>query len=424
MNNDDRSNMSAESDLATMLERHQRDVETMTMISPPEQSTNILQEGIAVTSSLQQRLASGRRTKKCNRLPAFLSMVAILAILAVLGIGKNHITMNPTLSVSQKTQLNDGLLYFNVDKKSLGTAVLSHLPKSTYPKGGACISVLVTNRTKDIDEIQVALRSLAFLKGDTDKKNKAPVLVFNEGNLSPLQVQSIVTSTDRPVAFPLVDFSKFPSNFDPFKDEPDFLVKGRVNKWGYYQMIRFWVTGIWEHHALEHFETIMRIDSDSCFKEVNNYLPNFHHEGVWYHSQYVGVEDGAKFVEGLFDFAVNYMNRTRAPHQPRNFLLWDFAQHVNKQYKTLPVFRSNFEVSSKQFMQSDIVRRWHYALTEEEPFGVLSKRWGDAATRFLTAAIFENMDRIFTIRPDGYFHKIGCSREEVDEALKSLKNRN
>ena len=60
------------------------------------------------------------------------------------------------------------------------------------------------------------------------------------------------------------------------------------------------VTGIWEHPALNHFDTVMRIDSDSCFKEENDYLPNFHHEGLLYHSQYVGVE-GKRF----YNYALN-----------------------------------------------------------------------------------------------------------------------
>ena len=125
---------------------------------------------------------------------------------------------------------------------------------------------------------------------------------------------------------------------------------------------------------MNHFETIMCIDSDSCFKEVNDYLPNFHHEGLYYHSQYVGAEDGAKYLEGLFDFAQKYMETTRAPPEPRNFLLWDFAKRVWDADKTLPVFRTNFEVSSKAFMQSKLVREWHFALTEKDPWGVLTKR--------------------------------------------------
>jgi len=82
---------------------------------------------------------------------------------------------------------------------------------------------------------------------------------------------------------------------------------------------------IWKHPAIEHFETIMRIDSDSCFKDVNSYLPNFMNDALYYHSQYVGFENGAEYVNGLYDFAVNYMQTVRIPSEPRNFLLWHFS---------------------------------------------------------------------------------------------------
>lgn len=97
--------------------------------------------------------------------------------------------------------------------------------------------------------------------------------------------------------------------------------------------------------------------------------------------------------------------------------MWHFATTVWTTMDTLPLFRSNFEVSSKSFMQRPDVALWHDALTEKEPFGVYRHRWGDAVTRFLTSAIFENQDRIMTIRPTGYFHKKGCGAEEVDQAV-------
>jgi len=163
----------------------------------------------------------------------------------------------------------------------------------------------------------------------------------------------------------------------------------------------------------------MRIDSDSCFKEVNTYLPNLFHDQLYYHSQYVGVEDGVDFLTGLFDFAVNHMKDTQDPPEPRNYLLWDMSQKVWNNENTLPLFRSNFEVSKKSFMQRSDVVKWHEALTEREPFGVFRYRWGDAVTRFLMASIFENMERFLTVKPTGYFHKIGCSKEEVEEALRT-----
>lgn len=322
-----------------------------------------------------------------------------------------------------ETELNEylrkenDLLYFNSDPKSIGKAELSLLNSKFYHPGGPCIATLVTEEDKDVEELQTALKSLAFLNGDKNPAHPAPVLVFNEGNLNSEQVKAIVQSTTRPIAFPLVDFVSFPQGFDPDNESPEFIVKGRKT-WGYYQMIRFWVTGIWKHPAITNFETVMRIDSDSCFKEPNAYLPNFANENLSYHSQYVGVEDGVKFLTGLFDFAKNFMAEVKDPPEPRNYLLWDMAKKSwESEQPTLPVFRTNFEVSRKSFMQRQDVTRWHVALTEKEPFGILRHRWGDAVTRFLTASMFVNMDEIMTIRPTGYFHKIGCTKEEVEEAL-------
>jgi len=251
-----------------------------------------------------------------RRIPAFISVMGIMVFMVILGVGKNNrsLDFSNLTTGGPATEQEKGLLYFNADKSTRGTAVLSHLSSKYYPKDGPCIAVLVTNRTKDVEELQVALTSLAFLKGDANPDYKAPVLVFNEGNLTPLQVQTIVKATDRPVAFPLVDFTIFPNDFDPASDEPDFIVKGRLNKWGYYQMIRFWVTGIWDHPALNHFETVMRIDSDSCFKEVNDYLPNFHHEGLFYHSQYVGVE--GKFLFQTHSILTTTSRRGPIPNRP------------------------------------------------------------------------------------------------------------
>ena len=48
-------------------------------------------------------------------------------------------------------------------------------------------------------------------------------------------------------------------------------------------------------------------------------------DALYYHSQYVGFESGAEYVNGLYDFAVNHMKTVRNPSEPRNFLLWHFS---------------------------------------------------------------------------------------------------
>ena len=146
-----------------------------------------------------------------------------------------------TTSLLMNNNYGDELLFFNVRRrKPLSLAPLS---SARYKKNGPVIATLVTNSTKDTDELRLSLQSLMFLQGD-DPDHPAPVLVFNEGDLSGKQVQLIVSSTNRPVAFPIVDLTTFPPGFQSEQEDggPQYLVKNR-KPWGYYQMIRFWITG-------------------------------------------------------------------------------------------------------------------------------------------------------------------------------------
>merc|ERR1712048_1210015 len=108
------------------------------------------------------------------------------------------------------------------------------------------------------------------------------------------------------------------------------------------------------------------------------------------------------------------MDTKKQPDQARNPFLWHHTESAWNNRKTLPLFRTDFELVKRSFMQRRDVAQFNEALTEEEPFGVLRKRWGDAVLRFLTMAIFEKSDRVMTVRPTGYFHKQGCSKEEVE----------
>jgi len=286
---------------------------------------------------------------------------------------------------------------------------------TNYPTGGPVIATLVTNREKDLNELCLALRSLVLLRGDS-KEYPAPVLVFNEGDLSDEQIQSILRCTDRMISFPRVDFSVFPQGFN-FVTEQKFQVKGR-SEWGYYQMIRFWLTGIWNHPAIEPYGIVMRIDSDSCFNEENPYLPYFKYDHINYHSQYVGFEDGKQFTDGLVDFAENYLEEQG--RVPKNAMLWQFIKTTWEKESTLPLFMTNMEVSRKSLMYRPEIRAWHEALTEKEPFGVFRYRWGDAVVRYVTAAMFLSNSEVMVERAPGYRHKDRCIREDIEKAIASV----
>ena len=371
-----------------------------------------------------------RMSRKAQRKSIVLMIAAVSTVLLTLSkILDTDIMSN--IESGRVLVINDGeaenlalfLPFYNIneDKEKTG-----FLPLDKYPDGeGPVIAALVSSRPSDIEDLQVALKSLAFLKGDKDREALAPVLIFNEGDLTKDSIRDIVASTDRPIGFPKVNFNSFPKGFDPNEESAPFPVRGR-EKWGYMQMIRFWTTLIWKHPVIQHFDTVMRIDSDSCFKEVNDYLPNFMYDALYYHSQYVGVEPnvGVSYIDGLFDFVTHFMDTKKQPDQARNPLLWHYTESVWNNRKTLPLFRTNFELVKRSFMQRRDVAQFNEALTEEEPFGVLRKRWGDAVLRFITMAVFENSDRVMTVRPTGYFHKQGCSKEEVEKALQGLTSDN
>ena len=120
------------------------------------------------------------------------------------------------------------------------------------------------------------------------------------------------------------------------------------------------------------------------------------YDGLYYHSQYVGVEPlhGANYIQGMYDFIVDWMTQTKQPAEPRNTLLWDYTERVWRRQNTLPLFRTNFELSKRSFMQRGDVARFHEAITEKPPFPVLRHRWGDAVLRFLLVAVFEVPEKV------------------------------
>jgi len=308
----------------------------------------------------------------------------------------------------------DQTLYYNTKKGEEHKALTL---AGTYD-GKSVICVLVTNNEKDVADLLVALQSLKFLQGDSDLLS--PVLIFNENNLSDEQIEAIRISTNRPISFPIVDMTTFPQGFNPddFVNQAQHFDVTDRKPWGYYQMIRFFLTTIWHHPSVERFETVMRIDSDSCFKAPNSYLPKMMYDHIDYHSQYVGVEPeaGKPYLEGLFDFIVEYMDRVQK--SPGNVMLWHFIETTWKLGNTLPVLRTNLEISKRSYMLRADIQKWHSTLTEEEPYGLFRYRWGDAIVRFLEAAVFATDSNVLTVRHEGYFHKRECSKEEVELALK------
>jgi hypothetical protein len=232
----------------------------------------------------------------------------------------------------------------------------------------------------------------------------APVIIFHENNIPYPTLANFQNCTERPLSFPLVNdyFDSYPPGFDPVNEPSPWH---RRTKFGYAQMIRFFVTGIWEHPAIQGYETIMRLDNDATWDRrtpKNETFPDLPLDKV-YHANFVSL-DGPTYCEGIWEVAKSYIatnNITVANPE----MYERFERHYRKD-QHCAIFYNNFEVVRVKFMQQPQVKHWHEALTDHEPFGIFRVRWGDAIIRYLTIAFFAEPGSLLTTgdTPLGYEH--------------------
>lgn len=345
--------------------------------------------------------------------------------------------------------------------------------------------MLTTNSANDLDNLCVALESLRYLPGDRNlaPSRRAPVLVFNEGNLDEQQlsfVRNCVTDGHRNVAFPIVRLNeRFPEGFGNVADEwerykssvgipSEQKWEGRPPAFSYANMIRFWTHILWTHPAVQQFETIMRMDTDSCLlrplydegddensdseiDESLRFLPFLPSKDVVYLSLGPGLGVTRHFydidaevfrgasvrpilkdverntdcrrralgmrIQGLYDHFRDYVRRRG--FEPTHAGMWNATMDAYEQFCILPTFETHFEVMRRDFFRSKPVSDWHESLSEREPFGVLRRRWGDAQTRFMTMAMFAPGDESVIVssgQNDWYNH--GRDYERPDREFK------
>lgn len=327
------------------------------------------------------------------------TQVAFLAIAFLLGLNIRH--------SFDLGQLPKGIPSIGLQAPS---NMSSLLPIDREISKTAIIAALVTNATEDLHELCNALVSLVHLPDmRNDKRQLAGVIVFNEGNLLYRHKVLLQRCTPRPVTFALVDFNAYPDGFDPNNETSVWRKREDYHKWGYHQMIRFFVTHIWNHDAVQTYETIMRLDSDSCWTATDpskvpdaafEALPELLPEYIYQHN--LELSDNSDVCDGLYDFAQNYIDEHNIT--VANPSLWQEFERTWKGDKRCQMFYNNFEVSRISFMQQPQVRLWHEQVSEHKPFGIFRFRWGDAIIRRVTMAMFATPGSILGPPSSGYKH--------------------
>lgn len=288
------------------------------------------------------------------------------------------------------------------------------------------IAMLISSHENDVQMTIEMFKSLDQYVVEQSKA--APILLFNEGDLSPLQKDVLQNATARTLFFPVVDpfddpLSSFPDGFDPVNETSLFAKR---SKWGYQQMCRFWITHIWKHQEiLSNYTTIMRMDTDSCFVSKPTYpVPNLRSTATVYKANPTKVIldptkglDSPKYTFGLLEFANDYLKENQLT--PQNPYLWNLALTTEARAS----FFSNFEISRISFFQRPDVMKFQQAITESEPYGVFRYRWGDAVVRFLTLAIFATPSQVDLSTTRKYYaHGTSCPNIQPGK-IKARRNK-
>lgn len=152
----------------------------------------------------------------------------------------------------------------------------------------------------------------------------------------------------------------------------------------------------------------MRFEADSCVISSTNNVKRIEEDNLpgmrgryTYRSDGVGMPK-SKWVEGLYEFAMNYMAQNGI--NPRHQELWDYVTTSWTQEYTMPVFYKNFEIMRVSFFLRTDVRKWHEALTEGGLFRVFRHGWGDENIKFLTLSMFAAPEWVIVKRHPGCRH--------------------
>ena len=287
-------------------------------------------------------------------------------------------------------------------------------------KGGSAIVILFYNQTgrrqQQVDSLTNSLRTLPFLFGD-DPDALAPVLIFCEkrNEFNSKNKAQLALSTNRPIVFPL--FEK-----DAAKDSKTTkLLKNDVTDNN--PSNDPWIAKLQKHPALRHFDVIIKLNTNFCFRTFNDQLPGFDND-LSYHGAYGGFTNVTVDEHiAIFDFVKHYITSHKI--KPKNLKMWDHFIATSDKKQHLPYFSTNFEIIRKKaFSERRDILNWYRFLhskgTDLFQF-TIEKEKMKGILQFITIAIFMNDNEIRTTNALGFrFGSQECAPEDIETSLAYL----
>jgi hypothetical protein len=234
------------------------------------------------------------------------------------------------------------------------------------------IVTTVQNSKSDLEDLCRALRSLKRLSD----RDSTPVVVFSETPLDDKFRTYLRQCTERRLDFP-TDSSG--------------------------QKL-FWISQVFTLRSLSSYDTIMRLESKSCWKEDSDllYLPGLPNTTVDYHAG-INIKFNQDTCGSLVDFAKHYIVENHVIVQ--NPQLWYEIDEKWRQERKCIAYQTHFEVIRLDLMRQETVQLWLQAAIEQDP------KWNEQLLRSFTVAMFaSSVIPPSKTSPTGYSFSLGTRR--------------
>jgi hypothetical protein len=251
------------------------------------------------------------------------------------------------------------------------------------------------------DEVENLKKSVSLL-GNAFKSQDIPVLIYYDDDRF-LEFRTEIADAAKSAGFSS-SLSFVPVRLELPRDCCDFEPTwSKRSKFGYHNMIRFWIKDLWQSKSLLEgdYTHVMRLDTDSFIQSVQTDATPLIPSGSIYRGNSMQYDEG-NVVEGFYEFVKAMSQNSR----PKNQHIIDDILNSWEHQKRIPMIYNNFFIGKIEFFQrKDVVDMVERMCCTAPDFHVYRHRWGDALIHYFLLGMFAEKQEIILNAPlSGYSH--------------------
>jgi len=266
-------------------------------------------------------------------------------------------------------------------------------------------------------------RSLSMLDANFLTDFPYPVVVFHEGFSveEMVELQSVAPSSQ-------LEFQHLHFHIPTFVNETNVPISVGPYGVGYRHMCRFFSVTVWSHPAVQQYDYIWRMDSDSYLYDKVGFdvIGAMKESGKLY--AYMGsFRDNPLFTDGLLDFTMAYVRETyctgevdvvgvgggnAACESPVLESVMDRHKDWNRKYATPMAqaggwdhicLHTHFTIMKRSLWEVPEISAFVQAV--DESGDIYYRRWGDACIHYLALSLFLDPSYLWMTPPLPYWHQ-------------------